>query len=239
VRLVVRGGLRLLVFPGLEETGLCCAVSTRPLDARRRDDQATLMTALGFHPDHTETRRQVHGTSVVVADDRLPVGSGDGLVTARPGRALLLKAADCSLVVVADPERRAVGVAHAGWRGSAGGLVRTLVAALEHRYGCRPGRCRAAIGPTICAEHYPVGPEVVDAFRRARPWTEACVRTIDGQTHFDLAEANRRFLLDSGVPEGAIEVAEECTYERADLLYSYRRDGPDTGHHGVAAGWSQ
>ncbi|MFQ5843736.1 MAG: polyphenol oxidase family protein [Planctomycetota bacterium] len=237
MRLVERGRLRLLVFPGLEETGLRCAVSTRPLDVKRRDHRDTLAEALGFGPRQTATVRQVHGAEVLVAGSGDRVRPGDGLLTDEPGRALLLKAADCSLVVVADPARRVVGVAHVGWRGAARGVIGVLARTMESSYGCDPGSCRAAIGPTICAGHYPVGREVVDEFRRARPWAEECVRTRDGRPHFDLAAANRRLLTECGIPETAIEVAGECTYERTDLLYSYRRDGPETAHHGLAAGW--
>jgi hypothetical protein len=156
-------------------------------------------------------------------------------VTGTAGLALLLKAADCSLVVVADPVRRAVGVAHAGWRGAAAGVIEGLVAALRAEFGCRPADLAAGVGPTIGIARYAVGPEVLEAFLRRFPWAEECARSVDGALHFDVGEANARALRDCGV--GHVEVAGLCTHERADLLFSYRRQGPGTGHHGLVAGW--
>jgi YfiH family protein len=159
----------------------------------------------------------------------------DGLVTDVPLLALLVKAADCSLVVVADPERRAVGVAHAGWRGAASGVVENLVAALVREFGSAPEGMLAAVGPTIGVLRYAVGGEVLDAFRRRFPWADEYAQTIDGRLHYDVAGANGRALRECGV--ASVEVAPLCTHERADVLFSYRRQGPGAGHHGLVAGW--
>ncbi|MCZ6574263.1 MAG: polyphenol oxidase family protein [Planctomycetota bacterium] len=242
MKLTSRTGLRLLVFPGLREleaSGLRCAISTRPLDVRDRRQQDQLCRALGFDPERARALRQVHGAQVVRAAaggaDERP--EADALTTDATGCALQLRAADCSLVVVVDPERRAVGAAHAGWRGSAAGVVRNLVTALRDTYGCEPSRCRAAVGPTICSGHYPVGPEVLEAFAAAYPWASECARSEAGQLHFDLAAAIRRSLVDQGLEPDAIEVAGQCTRCRDDLLHSYRRDGAGTAHHGLVVGW--
>ena len=242
MKLASRGGLRLLVFPGfghLETSGLRCAISTRPLDVRDRRQQDQLCRSLGFDPERAHALRQVHGTEIVraPAQDQDEPPAGDGLTTGATGCALQLRAADCSLVIVVDPERRAVGAAHAGWRGAAAGVVRNLVGVLRDAYGCDPARCRAAIGPTICQEHYPVGPEVLEAFGAAYSWASECTRSDAGQLHFDLAEANRRILVEQGLEPEAIEVAGQCTRCCDDLLHSYRRDGTGTEHHGLVVGW--
>ena len=61
---------------------------------------------------------------------------------------------------------------------------------------------------------------------------------IDGEFHFDLRGVNTQFLVESGIPRDAIEVSDLCTYENRTLLHSFRRDGTDAGHHGLAAAWS-
>ena len=163
----------------------------------------------------------------------------DGLVTSTPGLPLLLRGADCSLVVVADPERRAVGLAHAGWKGSARGVVVNLVRTLRERFGADPARCLAGVGPTIGAPRYPVGPRVPAAFLKHRPWAREFVTSVEGRLHFDLAGVNARFLAESGIPPGAIEVCRLCTYDSAGLLHSFRRDGTGAGRHGMIAAWRE
>jgi len=235
VRPVDREGSRLLLFDGLEAAGLSCAHSTVPLDVRQAADRRRLVLAAGLDPDRVATAVQVHGARVLRVDGPLErTAEADGLVTATPGLALLVKAADCSLVVVADPVRHAVGVAHAGWRGAAGGVVEGLVAALGREFGSAPGDLVAGVGPTIGLARYPVGQEVLDAFRRRVPWAEVYARTVDGQLHFDVAGANARALREAGV--GSVETAGLCTFE-SPLLFSYRRQGQGVGHHGLVAGW--
>jgi hypothetical protein len=239
VRLEERAGVRLLVFERLAASGLSCAHSTTPLDVRRPGERRALVRAAGLDPERVAATVQVHGASVLRVDappDAPP--DADALVTAAPGLALLMKAADCSLVVVADPARRAVGVAHAGWRGAAAGVVEGLVAALSRHFGSRPADLLAGVGPTIGVARYAVGTEVLDAFRRRVPWADACARPVGSAVHFDLAAANARALAACGIPADAIEVADLCTHERGDLLHSYRREGPGNGHHGLVAGWA-
>lgn len=236
MRSVDRGGLGLLLFDGLAAPGLVCAHSTAPLDVRRPEERRRFVAAAGLDPLRIASPVQVHGSEVArVAEPPGQPIEADGLVTDVPGLALLLKAADCSLVAVADPVRRAVGVAHAGWRGAAAGVARNLVRALARHFGSRPEDLLAGVGPTIGVARYAVGTEVLDAFRREVPWADEYARTIDGRLHFDVAGANGRALRECGVR--SVEVAGVCTHDNADLLFSYRRQGPGAGHHGLVAGW--
>ncbi len=236
MREVGRKGLGLLLFDALDAPGLRCAHSVAPLDVRREEERRRFVEAAGLDPDRVASPVQVHGAEVVRVDapPARPI-EADGLVTDAKGLALLVKAADCSLVVVADPRRRAVGVAHAGWRGAAAGMAANLVAALAREFGSAPGDMVAAVGPTIGVLRYAVGSEVLEAFRSRVPWADEYARTIDGRLHYDVAGANGRALVECGVP--TVEVAGICTHERSDLLFSYRRQGPGAGHHGLVAGW--
>ena len=115
-------------------------------------------------------------------------------------------------------------MAHAGWKGAARGVIVQLVRALERAYGAVPSECRAAIGPTVGMEHYPVGPEVPAAFVKHRSWAKHYVR---------------HFLYETGIPEQNIEICRLSTYDHPELLHSFRRDGSGCGHHGLIAGFAE
>ncbi|MEE8106208.1 MAG: polyphenol oxidase family protein [Planctomycetota bacterium] len=235
---VDRDGNRLLVFPSLERIGLTCAISTKPLDVKIESDRARFLLAAGLDPARSVTPRQMHRADVL--DVRAPLetpAAVDALITDVPGLALCLRAADCSLVVVADPENRTVGVAHAGWKGSARGVVIKLVRALNQKYGSDPANCFGAIGPTISQAHYPVGTDVPAAFLRFREWASRYVKMMDGRLHFDLAGANAECLAEAGLPREHIAVSPYCTYGSPEILHSYRRDSTGAGHHGLCAAW--
>jgi len=239
VRRVTRGGLKLLLFPSLEEAGLVCALSTRPLDVGAPDGMNRLVVAAGLDPARAARMLQVHHAGILRVD---APGSGtppqtDGLVTDVAGLALCARAADCSLVVVADPRHRALGAAHAGWKGSARGVVVNLVRALREAFGSRPSDLLAAVGPTIGVDHYPVGPEVASAFLKRRGWVKEYVQHRSGRLHFDLAGVNRRFLIETGIPPEQIEMSGLDTYADRELLHSFRRDSTRAGRHGLVAAW--
>ena len=236
---VDRGSLRLLTFPSLARAGVVCYVSTRPLDVRNDGDRARFVTAAGLDAARAVSPHQVHKSDILFVNETTPhePGDADGLVTDVPGLPLVMRAADCSLLVVADPEHRALGVAHAGWRGAARGVVVNLVKSLSDHYGSRPSQLIAGVGPTIGAAHFAVGPEVPAAFLRSRAWTSAYVQAKEGRWHFDLLGVNVRFLIECGIPQTSIEVADECTYQNAELLHSFRRDGVAGGHQGLVAAW--
>jgi YfiH family protein len=110
--------------------------------------------------------RQIHGTELAVVSGAAPdsvecVGEADALATGEPGLGLLVWTADCVPVALVGP--RAVAMVHAGWRGSAGGVVPAAVAALQRDFHTRPADLCALLGPSISGPHYQVGPEVIDA----------------------------------------------------------------------------
>lgn len=235
MRLVERGGLSLLVSPVLEATGILCAHSVKPLSVRSEEGRRRLVEAMGLDPGRLVSPNQVHSATVVevgITTGTEPL-EADALVTREPGRPLLLRAADCSLVVVSDPVHRAAGAAHAGWRGSARGILIQMLKLMNALYGTRPRECSALVGPTISQARYPVGPEVPAAFLRSRSWASAHVAARGGQLFFDLAAANAHFLLECGIPRASLEVAPYCTSADAEMFFSYRRDGAGCGHHGV------
>jgi len=175
---------------------------------------------------------QVHGADVVrVTEPRGPfvaVARADASFTTERGVLLAVKVADCVPVLLAGPG--VVGVAHAGWRGTAAGVVRALVRALRETVG--GVELKAAVGPCIGVESYEVGPEVVSALRAARLRAEDFLVDRSPRPHVDLGRAVLAQLAAEGVEADRIE---RSTATDPDL-YSHRRDGPDTGRSaGVVA----
>lgn len=215
------GGVSAGAFSGPHGAGL-------NLDDREDDPQAVaenrrrVAGALGFHPDRVARLNQVHGTDVREA--RPGVQEGDALVSREAGLLLAIGTADCYPVLLADEAAGVVGAAHAGWRGTLGGIAARTVEAMVER-GADPVKIRAAVGPGICGERYPVGDDV------ARQFAEAglgdFVQDRDGRPHLDLAGANRAVLLAAGLKPEHVWVSGRCSTE--EDFYSYRRDAGRTG----------
>lgn len=212
--------------------------------------------AVGVRREHFTTTWQVHGRHVLraTAEHRgTLIGQADGIMTDQAEVPLTQRYADCTPILVYDPVRHAVGLAHAGWRGTVAGMAGALVAAMAERYGSDPADLAAVVGPAIGPCCYEVGEEVVDAVRLAvadpdrllhassavvaadPPRTDVSGRgSSNGHSarlHFDLWEANRLQLAEAGV--GQIEVAGLCTSCRRDLFFSHRGDHGETGRFGA------
>jgi YfiH family protein len=183
--------------------------------------------------------RQVHGPAVIrvegtgVPAETLAAQEADGLYTDAPGAALGVFVADCVPVLLADPRTGACAAVHAGWRGVVAGVVTSAVRALGQAYGTKPEDVRAAMGPSIGACCFEVGPEVVAAFRQLREpdGGDGVVRERSGaKPHIDLRRALALELEALGVPAGQIDAGGECTKcDPQSRFYSYRRDNTRTG----------
>jgi polyphenol oxidase len=166
---------------------------------------------------------QVHGAAVSVVG---PAGAAetnalasDGLVTETPSTALGVLVADCLPVLIADPVARVVGVAHAGRRGLAAGVIQNTVAAMV-ALRARVGDCVAVIGPGVCGRCYEVPASMRDEVASLVPGTATTTRT--GSPALDLVAGAERILSNAGI--GVVRSTGICTVE--DLrFYSYRRDG--------------
>lgn len=180
---------------------------------------------VGEHgPRRLAWMRQVHGASVVCASSEPPGESpeADAIFSQSSAVALAVLVADCAPVLLADPQARLVGAAHAGRPGLAAGVVPALLAAMVAAGG-DPARMHALVGPAICGRCYEVPAEMRDEVDAAAPGS-ACV-TRKGTPGIDLRAGLHAQLAKAGV--AAITDDLRCTGESAEL-YSYRRDG-DTG----------
>ncbi len=196
------------------------------------------LAALGWRREDVATCYQVHSARVGIvgpADQGRVRPETDALLTADPGVLLMLRFADCVPVLFYEQRRRVIGLAHAGWRGVAAGIVPSSVAALVETFGCHPADLWAGVGPSIGPCCYEVGPEVVEGISAALHGESAPSRQDDdGRLYVDLWAAVRRQLEQAGV--GQIKVAELCTACRTDDWFSHRAEKGRAGRFGVAIG---
>ena len=138
---------------------------------------------------------------------------GDGLITDVPGVLLGVGTADCVPVLVVDVAKRVVAAFHAGWRGTVARIVERGIAMMQEQYGSKAVNMVAAVGPSIGPCCYTVGEEVHSDFGEQFGYAkELFLRTADSdEIRLNLWEANRRQLLDAGVPEAGIAMIGECT----------------------------
>ncbi len=163
---------------------------------------------------------QVHGTTVAAVEAPGTLAATDGLVTVRPGLVLAVLVADCVPVLARDESAGVIGVAHAGRRGAADGILPVLIAAMQ-RLGARPAGIELQLGPAICGRCYEV-PAAMQAQVESTLPGAAC-RTDRGTAGLDLRAGLGTQATALGV--GKIVVDARCTYEDHDL-FSHRRDAP-------------
>jgi YfiH family protein len=161
----------------------------------------------------------------------------DALITAQPGLLLNLRLADCAPIFLFDPAHHAVGLAHAGWRGTVANVAAATVQAMAAAFGSRPGDLRAGIGPAIGPCCYAIGADVARQVQAALPWAaEVLAERPDNSLHLDLWEANRRALLAAGLRPEHIEVAALCPACHTAEFYSHRAERWRTGRFGAVIG---
>lgn len=208
------------------------------------------------------TVRQIH-SDLIRRVDRIPSSplTGDGLVTDIPELLIAVLTADCLPIILVDTKRRAVGVFHAGWRGTVKRIVEKGVGEMRRWFGSEPKHLKAAIGPGIRACCYEVGEEVRSRFEAQFAYAGKLFREtkesdeihlkypllfltarapghsdLPRKIFLDLAEANRRQLLAAGVLAKNIAASELCTACNLDSLFSHRAEKGKTGRMMAAVG---
>jgi len=169
------------------------------------------------------------------------MGEGDALITNQPGLALCAQTADCTPVLLHDPDHAAIAAIHAGWRGVMAGVIPATLQAMQAAYGTRPQAVQAVIGPAISAQNYRVGPEVLDQFEAHFGGLDehlALPRDEAGGAGLNVSEGARRQLCAAGVSETAITWLQACTFAQEARFFSCRRAARDghAGHFGGQCG---
>lgn len=163
------------------------------------------------------------------------IKSVDGLITNEDNVTLVTYYADCVPLFFFDPEKHAIGLAHAGWRGTVAKIGEKMVTAMAREFGSQPCDIIAAVGPSIGPCCFEVDTPVYEEFaKRTELYPQEFIQNKDGGKYMiDLWEANRRILLEAGIPHENITVAQLCTKCNADWLFSHRATGGKRG--GLAA----
>ena len=252
-------GLATCRFDGFDHPNLLHAVSTRhggvsegafatlnlghtvgDDPARVEENHRRLFEALGIDRESVASARQVHGNAVA----RVREGDGgrvfadtDALICDVPGLFLLLRFADCAPVFLHAPGCQAVGLAHAGWKGTLLSIAPKAAKAMVEAFGCTPGEIVAAIGPAIGPCCFEVGQEVVEELASAHP--ALCEQVIDrrpggGRVMLDLPRLNLLQLREAGV--GQVEMAGLCTMCLRETFYSHRAEHGVTGRFAALIG---
>lgn len=203
------------------------------------DDAAAVQRNIQLVFDALELERaractvwQVHSADAVVVTERVEgrawLARADGMVTNIPGLPLTMRFADCTPLLFYDPVHYAIGLAHAGWRGTVAEVGLNTLRAMRVAFGTQPEDVEVAIGPSIGPDQYQVGPEVVEAVQRTFGTTEDLIRRArDGSAYLDLWAANRLSLERAGVTR--FEVAGICTASNTSEFFSHRAERGKTG----------
>ena len=194
-----------------------------PVDARNKRSREAFLGRNGIDPRSVIIPELIHGTYVAkIAQGSDPIlRDTDGLVTNKTGLYLSVTVADCLPVLFYDPDDRAVGLAHAGWRGLLGGILPNAVRGLEDMGGDTQ-KVRVEIGPGIQKCHY----EIRTADKRLYQDYREYVMERDGRVFVDLPGMAEEQLKRAGVLPGHITKSHLCTYCEEKHFFSYRRDKP-------------
>ncbi|MDE2027845.1 MAG: peptidoglycan editing factor PgeF [Candidatus Omnitrophica bacterium] len=170
-------------------------------------------------------RKQIHGDDILAASGGAASVRGcadaDAFITKEKNLPIAIRTADCVPVFILDPVRHAVGLAHAGWKGTAKSIAAKTVQRMEARYGSQPSDLKISLGPCIRQCCYQVGKEFYEHF-------SAHLHRRDGYIYADMIGANRDQLLQAGVRQENIFDSGICTCCNT-TYFSFRREGAKAG----------
>ncbi|URN93193.1 MAG: peptidoglycan editing factor PgeF [Candidatus Pristimantibacillus lignocellulolyticus] len=206
-----------------------------------------LTDSIGWEFDAWTNAEQVHGNVVVkvTAEDRGrgrllmsdAIQGADGIITNEPNILLTSFYADCVPLLFWDPVHEAIGLAHAGWKGTASAIAKEMVEAMNLHFGTKPDQLMVAIGPSIDQCCYEVDQYVVDQFEALWQRLELQEDTINGvirpisesKAYINLKEINRQIMIKAGILPTHIELSNLCTGCRTDMFFSHRMENGLTG----------
>lgn len=186
------------------------------------ENRKRFFEAVGIDNQNIVIQKQVHETRSEYAREPAFLDCTDAAFTDQPGVFLTVSAADCVPVLFADPQKRIVGVIHAGWRGTLQNIVYQTIEKVKKQFRIDGSGIVAVIGPSISVKHYEVSNEVADQFDPA-----FVMQNGSSKPHLDLWKANQAQLRKAGV--ASIFISAYCTMERQDLFFSHRGSGGKSG----------
>lgn len=200
-------------------------INTADEPANVDENRRRFFSAIGAGSFQFASAHQVHGTEVLPTSEPGRYHGYDALITNQPNLLIGVTVADCVPILIYDHQHQAVAAIHAGWRGTAGGIVTKTLLAMQARFATTPDNCYCYIGTCIDACNFEVGPEVAEQFAPA-------VKRADhdtGKSFVDLKAANARLLRDFGIPQGQIDISPFSTVLTNENYFSYRAEAGQTG----------
>lgn len=202
-------------------------------------DVKRALDKMGIHPTEIYSGQQVHLHNIGYADgvtgEPFIFGRNfpetDGLITDKPGIALLVKYADCSPIVLYDPKKKVLAALHSGWRGTVQRFSQKAIEKMEHEFGCDKENILVYVGPSIDMENYEVGSEVYEAFAGFNQ-RDAFFVPKEDKFCLSMTDANLSLLREAGIKEEHIEVSRVSTF-MDERLHSARAEGPGYGLNGL------
>ncbi len=180
---------------------------------------------IGFTLEQVVRTKQIHGTSILVAEKAGYYEGYDAIVTNNKNLLLAISTADCTPILLYDSLNNAIAAIHAGWKGTKENLVSTTLMKMESLYGTKSSNIIAYIGPCIAECSFEVDADVAQYF-------DGLYSRFDSEKEkyfIDLKRHNKDQLTRLGVDEKNIEVSIFDTFERTDLFFSHRKEKGITG----------
>ena len=196
---------------------------------------------IGFDENHIYLPVQKHTDTVIVPGADLRPKIADAVVTNRKDILIGIQVADCVPILLYDACRGVIGAAHAGWRGTAAGILKNTIRTFTERFSSNPRDILMAIGPSIKSCCYEVDPDVAHAVAEASGYAdhiqlshteEGYIRKKGAKYHVDLPLANKYQALSDGIRPENIWIAQDCTFCNPDTYCSYRYAGGTTCRQG-------
>lgn len=211
-------------------------------------NRTNIASSLGFDLEAWTCAEQVHGNHVarVTRKERgkgrlsreSAVQQTDGLTTNESDVLLTSFYADCVPLYFFDPESKAIGLAHAGWKGTVLNIAGNMIRHFEEQYGTDRQRLLAAIGPSIGTCCYEVDERVIEKVKQLSIPVEI-VKKMNGHYDLDLKECNRQLMIKAGINPNCIEISTWCTSCEPEFFFSHRRDQGKTGRMASWIGWKK
>ncbi len=219
------------------------ALHTGDEDQKVIENRQIFCKSMGIEADHLVTAQQTHEDQVVlVTKDQRGRGAKkydeafshtDALITNVPGVPLMLFFADCVPVLIVDPVHKAIGLAHAGWKGTVAHIGQRTLLAMQTHFGTKPEDCLVGIAPSIGPCCYEVNDVVIQELGKQFSNWEQFVQPSGDKWKLDLWQANCFQLEEIGVVPSNIVVSKVCTACNHELFFSYRSDQGSTGRIGA------
>jgi YfiH family protein len=251
-----KNGVKWAYFPALAQLGLRHGISTRfggvscgglaslNLGVKVGDapeniaiNRRNFAEALGVADERIVASGQVHETMVAIVTNihaGQRIAATDGLVTNTPKLPLLLFFADCVPLLIYDPVRKAIGLSHAGWKGTLHSIGPKTIATMQQAFDTDPADCIVGIAPSIGPDDYEVDQPVFDEISKLWPLSEQfCRPARQGHWLLDLWRWNQLQFIKAGVKIENIHISGISTARQPELFFSHRASQGKAGRFGV------